>query len=143
MQYRTIAGGNENLDPEEADSISAGAVYDIPMPENMSMSFSLNWSQIELEDQITSLGAQYMLNNEWLFGNNIIRNEQTDADKVADNPGPDGKFGTEENPELGEDDIPNGGVPGSIKYINNSYLNLAEVQVEALDFELNYGLIHQ
>ena len=140
MQYRTIAGGNENLDPEEADSISAGAVYDIPMPENMSMSFSLNWSQIELEDQITSLGAQYMLNNEWLFGNNIIRNEQTDADKVADNPGPDGKFGTEENPELGEDDIPNGGVPGSIKYINNSYLNLAEVQVEALDFELNYGI---
>ncbi|MDP7013636.1 MAG: TonB-dependent receptor, partial [Verrucomicrobiota bacterium] len=140
MQYKTKAGGNEDLSPETADSISAGAVFDIPMPENMNLSMSVNWSQIELEDQITSVGAQYMLNNEWLFGNNIIRNEQTDADKVADNPGPDGQFGTEENPELGEDDIPNGGVPGSIKYINNSYLNLAEVEIEALDLQIDYGI---
>ncbi len=140
MQYKTKAGGNQDLSPETADSISAGAVFDIPMPENMSLSMSVNWSQIELEDQITSVGAQYMLNNEWLFGNNIIRNEQTDADKVADNPGPDGRFGTEDNPEWGEDDIPNGGVPGSIKYINNSYLNLAEVEIEALDLQIDYGI---
>jgi len=140
MQYKTKAGGNQDLRPETADSISAGTVFDIPMPENMSLSMSVNWSQIELEDQITSVGAQYMLNNEWIFGNNIIRNEQTDADKVADNPGPDGRFGTEDNPEWGEDDIPNGGVPGSIKYINNSYLNLAEVEIEAVDLQIDYGI---
>ena len=73
-------------------------------------------------------------------GNNIIRNEQTDADKAADNPGPDGKFATEDHPEWGEDDIPNGGIPGSLNYINNSYLNLAEVQVEALDLQIDYGI---
>ena len=140
MQYKTKAGGNEDLQPETADSISAGAVFDIPMPENMSLSMSVNWSQIELEDQITSVGAQYMLNNEDLFSDQIIRNEQTDADKVADNPGPDGKFGTEDKPELGEDDIPNGGIPGSLKYINNSYLNLAEVQIEAVDLQIDYGI---
>jgi iron complex outermembrane receptor protein len=140
MQYKTKAGGNEDLQPETADSISAGAVFDIPMPENMSLSMSVNWSQIELEDQITSVGAQYMLNNEDLFSDKIIRNEQTDADKVADNPGPDGQFGTEDKPELGEDDIPNGGIPGSLKYINNSYLNLAEVQIEAVDLQIDYGI---
>ena len=140
MQYSTVSGGNPDLDPETADSFSVGAVFDIPMPENMDLSFSVNWSDIELEDQITSIGAQYMLNNEDLFGSEITRNEQTDADKVADNPGPDGKFATEDHPEWAEDDIPNGGIPGSIKSINNSYLNLAEVNIEALDLELNYGI---
>jgi len=140
MQYKTKSGGNMDLQPESADSISAGAIFDIPMPENMSLSVSVNWSQIELEDQITSVGAQYMLNNEDLFSDKIIRNEQTDADATADNPGPDGKFGTEANPELGADDIPNGGIPGSLKYINNSFLNLAKVQVEALDLQIDYGV---
>ncbi|MDE0921305.1 MAG: TonB-dependent receptor, partial [Arenicellales bacterium] len=140
MQYKTISGGNPDLQPEESDSYSIGAVIDIPMPENMSLSVSVNWSQVELENQITSLGAQYMLSNEELFGNNIIRNEQTDADRAADNPGPDGQFATEDHPEWGEDDIPNGGIPGSLKYINNSYLNLAKVQVEALDLQIDYGV---
>ncbi len=140
MQYKTKSGGNEDLQPESADSVSVGAVVDIPMPENMSLSVSVNWSQIELEDQITSVGAQYMLSNEELFSDKIIRNEQTDADRAADNPGDDGRLGTEDNPEWGEDDIPNGGIPGSLKYINNSYLNLAEVQVEALDLQIDYGI---
>lgn len=140
MQYKTISGGNTDLHPEESDSVSIGAVIDIPMPDNMDLAVSVNWSRVELEDQITSLGAQYMLTNEELFGNNIIRNEQTDADRAADNPGPDGKFGTEDHPEWGEDDIPNGGIPGSLKHINNSYLNLAEVHVEAIDISIDYGI---
>ncbi len=140
MQYKTIAGGNEDLDPEESDSISVGGVFDIPMPDNMSLKVSVNWSQIELEDQITSLGAQYMLSNEDLFKNNIIRNEQTEADKAADNPGPDGRFGTEEDPEWGKDDIPNGGIKGNLMHINDSYLNLAEVELEALDLEMKYSI---
>ena len=140
MQYKTISGGNPDLQPETSDSVSIGAVIDIPMPDNMDLAVSVNWSQVELESQITSLGAQYMLNNEELFGNNIIRNEQTDADRLADNPGPDGQFGTEENPELGDDDIPNGGIPGSLKHINNAYLNLANVNVEVLDISIDYGI---
>ncbi len=140
MQYKTISGGNTDLHPEESDSVSIGAVIDIPMPDNMDLAVSVNWSRVELEDQITSLGAQYMLTNEELFGNNIIRNEQTDADRAADNPGPYGKFGTEDHPEWGEDDIPNGGIPGSLKHINNSYLNLAEVHVEAIDISIDYGI---
>ena len=38
------------------------------------------------------------------------------------------------------DDTPNGGVPGSIQYINNSYLNLAEQHVDALDFGVEYRI---
>ena len=140
MQYKTISGGNPDLQPETSDSVSIGAVIDIPMPDNMDLAVSVNWSQVELENQITSLGAQYMLTNEELFGNNIIRNEQTDADRAADNPGPDGQFGTEENPEFGDDDVPNGGIPGSLKHINNAYLNLAKVNVEVLDISIDYGI---
>jgi outer membrane receptor protein involved in Fe transport len=115
MQYRTIDAGNEDLDPEESDSFSVGGVFDIPMPDDMSLSVSVNWSQIELEDQITSLDPRYMLNNEERFANNIIRNPQTGADKAD-------------------------GIPGSIKHINSSYLNLAEVEIEALDLQLDYGI---
>ncbi|MDP7049356.1 MAG: TonB-dependent receptor [Verrucomicrobiota bacterium] len=140
MQYEVVGGGNPDLKPESADSISIGAVINIPMPENMDLSMSVNWSQVELEDQVAGVGAQYMLSNEELFRNNIIRNPQTDADKAADNPGPDGFFGTEDHPEWGEDDIPNGGVPGTIKQIKNSYLNLAEVDVEVLDISIDYGI---
>jgi iron complex outermembrane receptor protein len=140
MQYEVVGGGNSDLQPEEADSISIGAVFDIPMPENMDLSVSVNWSQIELEDQVAGVGAQYMLSNESIFGSAITRNEQTDADKAADNPGPDGFFGTEDHPEWGEDDIPNGGIPGTIKRINNSYRNLAEVSVESFDISIDYGI---
>jgi iron complex outermembrane receptor protein len=140
MQYRTKSGGNENLMPEETDSFSAGFVLDVPMPEDMSLHASVSWTRHELEDVITSIGAQYMLNNEDLFKDKIVRNPQTDADKTATNPGLDGKLGTEENPEWGEDDIQNGGIPGSINYINSSYQNLAEQRVESLDFGLDYTL---
>ena len=140
MQYEVIGGGNPDLQPEESDSFSFGAVFDIPMPENMDLSVSVNWSQIELEDQVAGVGAQYMLLNESLFGSAITRNEQTDADKAADNPGPDGFFGTEDHPEWGEDDIPNGGIAGTIKNIKNTYLNLAEVNVEAIDIWIDYGI---
>jgi len=140
MQYEVVGGGNSDLQPEEADSISVGAVFDIPMPENMDLSVSVNWSQIELEDQVAGVGAQYMLSNESIFSSAITRNEQTDADKAADNPGPDGKFATEDHPEWGEDDIPNGGIPGTIKRINNSYRNLAEVNVESFDISIDYGI---
>ena len=115
MQYRTKSGGNEDLMPEETDSVSAGAVIDIPMPENMTLHASVNWSSHELENVITSIGAQYMLNNEELFKDKIVRNPQTDEDKEK-------------------------GIPGSIQYINSSYQNLAEQRVEALDFGLDYTI---
>ena len=140
MQYNTISGGNPDLQPEEADSVSIGAVFDIPMPENKDLSVSVNWSQVKLEDKVAGVGAQYMLLNESLFSSNITRNPQTDADKAADNPGPDGFFGTKNHPEWGDDDIPNGGIRGTIKNIKNTYLNLAEVNVEAIDISIDYGI---
>ena len=115
MQYRSKSGGNEDLMPEETDSISLGAVIDVPMPENMELQASVNWSSHEMENVISSIGAQYMLNNEDLFKDKIVRNPQTDEDKEK-------------------------GIPGSIQYINNSYLNLAEQHVDALDFGLEYKI---
>ena len=130
MQYKTRSGGNPGLTPEESDNISAGVSYDVPMPENITLSLGVGYFKYDLEDQIASIGAQYMLNNEDRFKYKINRNPQTDADKAATNHGPDCRFGTEDNPEWGEDDTVGGGIPGSINYIDNFYANIAEVQVE-------------
>lgn len=130
MQYKTRSGGNPGLTPEESDNISAGVSYDVPMPENITLSLGVGYFKYDLEDQIASIGAQYMLNNEDRFKYKINRNPQNDADKAATNPGPDCRFGTEDNPEWGEDDTVGGGIPGSINYIDNFYANIAEVQVE-------------
>ena len=131
-EYTEKFSGNEDLDPEESDSVSVGVLVNIPMPENMSLNFSVNWSQYEINNQINSHDP-YLLLHEERYRDNIVRIKQTGADQAADNPGPDGLLGT-------KDDIPNGGVPGSINYIDNSFLNKAEVKVESLDLQLDYGI---
>ena len=114
MQYRQIAGGNENLDPEESDNISVGAILEVPMPENFTLDLRVNWGQYELEDVITTVGSQFMLDNEELFKDKIVRNPQTDEDKRL-------------------------GIPGSILQINNGYQNLAEREVEVFDIGIDIG----
>ena len=57
MQYKTRSGGNPGLTPEESDNISAGVSYDVPMPENITLSLGVGYFKYDLEDQIASIGA--------------------------------------------------------------------------------------
>lgn len=56
-QYNQITGGDVNLDPEKADTITVGVVVD-PI-DNLTVSVDY-WS-IEIEDQIGTLGARTIL----------------------------------------------------------------------------------
>jgi outer membrane receptor protein involved in Fe transport len=115
MQYRTISGGNEDLQPENSENVTVGAVVDIPMPENMNLTVMASWGSYDLESLIATVSPQFMLHNEERFKDKIIRNEQTAEDKVA-------------------------GIPGSISEIRSGYQNLAQAQVEVVDISVEYEL---
>lgn len=56
-----VIGGNRDLEPEEADTFTAGIVY---TPESVpGLSLSVDYYSIEIEDAIGSLTAQQILNN--------------------------------------------------------------------------------
>ncbi len=54
-QYNTLGGGNPGLEPETADTITAGIVW---TPQGIpGLSVTLDYYNIEIEDTIGSLGA--------------------------------------------------------------------------------------
>jgi len=56
-QYNQITGGFEDLEPEKADTITVGVVID-PID---SLTISVDYWSIEIEDQISTLGARTIL----------------------------------------------------------------------------------
>ena len=107
-QYRTIFGGNPDLDPEESKSYYLGFVVE-PV-ENLSMGVDL-W-RIDYTNEIDDVDPQFILNNEDLFPGAVTR-------------GPDELF----NGEL---------IPGPIISIDSSYQNLAERKVSGVDLDVSY-----
>jgi iron complex outermembrane receptor protein len=76
-QYENVSGGNENLSPEESESWGVGVVVS-PLDR---LTLSLDYYNIELEDQIGTLTLQDILNLENSNGGspNVIRNPNTGA----------------------------------------------------------------
>jgi iron complex outermembrane recepter protein len=76
-QYENVQGGNPNLRPEESESWSVGAVFS-PIDR---LTLSLDYYNIELEDQVNTLPIQDILNIEAAQGGspNVIRNPGTGA----------------------------------------------------------------
>ena len=71
-QYNGIFGGNPNLDPEVADTWTAGVIIN-PMD---TMTISVDWWQIEIADTINNIGATTILEQCGLNGvvcENIVR----------------------------------------------------------------------
>ena len=72
-QYNQITGGNPDLDPESADTITAGIVVDLL---DNSLTFSVDYWNINIEDTITTVGARLTLDQCALAGNlcqNVVR----------------------------------------------------------------------
>lgn len=72
-QYNQITGGNDALDPEKADTITAGIVVDLL---DNALTFSVDYWKIEIEDTVTTVGASTILDqcgNFGLFCDNINR----------------------------------------------------------------------
>jgi iron complex outermembrane receptor protein len=70
-QYRAFFGGNPDLQPEESESWSAGAVWNA----TDSLSFEVTYYNIEFTNQITTLSLQRMFQLEaGGFANTVVRN---------------------------------------------------------------------
>lgn len=60
QQYNGIFGGNPNLEPEKADSITVGAVFS---PDELApgLGFSIDYWQIEIEDAIDVIDPEFII----------------------------------------------------------------------------------
>ncbi|MCH7820788.1 MAG: TonB-dependent receptor [Proteobacteria bacterium] len=59
-QVTSFVGGNENLTPETADTVTAGFVF-TPQIGDGSLSLTVDYWKIEMEDAINALGVRYIL----------------------------------------------------------------------------------
>jgi outer membrane receptor protein involved in Fe transport len=55
FQITTTTGGNPDLAPEEADTVTAGFVF---QPQNTGFQFSVDWYEIDVDGFVGSLGVQ-------------------------------------------------------------------------------------
>jgi iron complex outermembrane receptor protein len=115
IQITSVAGGNPNLNPEIADTVVAGFVYQPSWIEGLQL--STDWYQVEIMDAISQLGIQRIvdechINNQVALCANIERNGPT--------------------------------LPGSttreITRVSNFFLNVAQARVEGVDVEVTYRI---
>ena len=85
-QLLSKVGGNPDLKAETGETATFGIVYR-PTFGDLEMSFTADYWQVELEDAITRLGAQYVLNDCYVRGvqgscNFVKRRDNYDIDYV-------------------------------------------------------------
>ncbi|MDR0715837.1 MAG: TonB-dependent receptor [Azoarcus sp.] len=69
----TLGGGNPDIEPEESKSVNFGIVL-MPVPD---LHLSVDYYKIKKNNNITTLSAQAILDNEALFGDRIARDPLT------------------------------------------------------------------
>lgn len=109
-QMPTTVGGNPELKPEEGKVQYTGAVFEVPAIKGLS--FSVDFFDVQITNQITSLGAAYLLSAEGrrLFPDKITREPTVN------------------------------GVPGRITRIGTISGNLGFQLYRGMDYGLRYGL---
>ncbi len=109
-QMPTTVGGNPNLKPEEGKVQYSGAVFEVPAVKGLS--FSVDFFDVQITNQINSLGASYLLSAEGmrLFPEKITREPTVN------------------------------GVPGRITRIGTISGNLGFQLYRGVDYGLRYGL---
>ena len=109
-----FSGGNPNIQPEEADTFTAGAVYQPNWAPGLSA--SVDWYSVDIKDAISTVGT-----------NEVARRCLQDQDQVfCDLVTLDPSVKTAA-----------GGYPAII-LVGNQFVNVAASQVEGIDFELGY-----
>jgi len=109
-----VAGGNPNLRPEHSKSYSAGVIF---TPRHLpGFRFSVDYTRIDKNDEITSLLEQQLLNAEdSLPAGSVVRDPLTPADQAL------------------------GYTGGVITLLNEGFINVARRKVEAVDFQADYN----
>ncbi len=114
IQITTVSGGNPGLNPEFADTIVAGFVYQPSWLDGLQV--STDWYEIEIEDAVGSLGSQRIV-DECSRGNTAL------CANIE-------RFGP---PTV------TAGV-NSITRVFNYFLNVASAKVEGIDTEVSYRM---
>ncbi|HEY0685952.1 MAG TPA: TonB-dependent receptor [Steroidobacter sp.] len=107
-QVILFTGGNRNLDPEIADTVTVGAVYSPSLLPGLEV--SLDYYDIEIEDVISTLTAQQIINSCYQQGTQAACAQLTrDAS-------------------------------GTLSQIDATYINIAEFNNKGYDLELSYKM---
>lgn len=114
IQITTVSGGNPNLNPEFADTVVAGFVYQPSWLEGLQV--STDWYEIDIEDAVGSLGVQRIVDE-------CSRGNQALCGNIE-------RFGP---PTV------TAGV-NSITRVFNYFLNVASARVEGIDTEVSYRM---
>jgi iron complex outermembrane recepter protein len=109
IQARARIGGNPFLQPETGDTFTVGAVW-TPEVGNGNLSLTLDYWKINIDDAISSLGVQFILDDCYLAGN------PSSCALVTRRPADYG-----------------------IQQILDGPLNVAEQGAEGIDFEVRYA----
>jgi iron complex outermembrane recepter protein len=113
-QILTKFSGNRNLEPETADTITAGVVWTPTFADDLSL--TVDYFSIKLEDFITNIGPGFILD--------ICYNaERTDG-----------------RPEVCDFVVRNDDGAGSIQFIRAATFNFARLETSGVDFNLQYRL---
>jgi iron complex outermembrane recepter protein len=108
----TLSGGNPNLTPEIADTWTAGGIYQPNWAPGLSL--SVDWYKIDIQDAITAVGAQQII--DMCYG-----------------------FNRPQNPAACESIVL---APGATNLVNatiyTSGINAQNVSVEGIDYEASY-----
>jgi iron complex outermembrane recepter protein len=103
------SGGNSELDPVTAKTLTAGIAFS---PETaMNWNVSADYWRIDMDNRVLLLSPTLLLANESLFTDRIERAEPTDADRLA-------------------------GLPGRLLSIDSSRVNVGSVRASGIDFAI-------
>jgi iron complex outermembrane receptor protein len=80
-EVNVISGGSPDLDAEESNNYNLGMVWDI----NNAWDLSLDYWRIDNDDAVSTPSAQFFVNNESAYPDNVIRDENGDIDTVIAN----------------------------------------------------------
>jgi outer membrane receptor protein involved in Fe transport len=112
-----LNGGSFALEPEQADTITAGLVFRPDFIRGLRV--SVDWYQIELQDAVSILGAQTIVD--------FCGNYQLFCDRITS---------VAVNPAV----TPGRPGDGGITFVDARRVNLGEVTVRGFDIELDYRL---
>jgi len=109
VQISMVNGGNPDLKPEEADTVTAGIVWTPTWSFLDGLQVSLDWYDVTIDGAVSSLGAQRIVDE--CFRNNV----QSLCAQIETN-----------------------GPNGEITRLYNTFLNVAQATVEGTDLEIAY-----
>ena len=113
----SLSGGNPNVNPEEADTYTAGVVFQPSRAENLSL--SLDWYSIDIGGALAQLGAQTIVNACRAGDLSLCQYVISGSGPVTD---------------------PFTALPIPIDRVEALFINLNNQRIRGVDFEMSYSM---